>query len=52
MFGEDDLVLRAGIGLAQEGDDLVRPDTADDAGGVQTMHLGYGIAQGAWSVDG
>ena len=41
----DHLIARPGIGLAQEGDDLVRACAADHATGVQAVHIGDGLAQ-------
>ena len=45
VFGEHHLIARPGIGLRQKLDDLVAADAADDAGGVEAMHLGDGRAQ-------
>ncbi len=46
VFGVNDLIPRPGIGLAEECDDLVRSDSADDLVGVQVIHLCNRCAQG------
>ncbi len=46
MFGVDHLIPRPGIGLTEEGDDLIRPRAADHPVGVEAVHLGNRVAQG------
>ncbi len=42
VLGMDDLGAGAGVGLRQEGDDLVRSGAADDARRVEAVHLADG----------
>ena len=46
VLGVDHLAARAGVGLGEEGDDLVGAGAADDAGGVEAVHLADRPAQG------
>ena len=45
MFGEHHLILRPGIGLAEEGDDLVRSHATDHPPRIKAMHFGNRLAQ-------
>ena len=45
VLGVDHLVLRAGVGLAEEVDDLVRAHAADDPRRVEPADLADGVAQ-------